>query len=149
MKIKHLSDTEIQQYVLDQSNCEKPKIVHVTSCDDCKARADNYELLFSGLRQQIKPVFTFNLSELVLAQIAHPKPAFSREIFIVYWLALIVITSMVVSCYLFKGYFSALFTGFSTMVLYLAGIAALAILIFQGREIYKKYEQQINTLNSY
>jgi len=148
MKIKHLSDTEIQQYVLDQSNCERPNIEHIASCDDCNAKADNYQLLFSGIQQQTKPAFSFNLSELVLAHLAAPKKVCSWEIFMVYLLAFSVITLMVISCYLlFKGYFSPLFTGFSTMVLYLAGIATLAILIFQSREIYKKYEQQMGTLN--
>lgn len=149
MKIKHLSDTDIQQYILDQPNNERPGVEHIASCDGCKAKADNYQLLFSGIQLQTKPAFNFNLSELVLAQLATPKKEFSLEIFIVYLLTLTVLTSMVISCYLFKGYFSALFTGFSTMVLYLAGIASLAILIFQGREIYRKYEEQMGTLNSY
>ena len=149
MKIRHLSDTEIQQYVLDQSNCERPNIEHIASCDDCNTKADNYQLLFSGIQQQTKPAFNFNLSELLLAQLAAPKKVFTWEIFMVYLLVVTILATMAISYYFFEGYFSALFTGFSTMAFYLAALAAVAILIFQSREIYKKYEQQMGTLNSY
>jgi hypothetical protein len=84
MKYKHLNDDEIQQYVLEKANCADEVIEHIKSCTNCKERAAQYSLLFEGIKQQEKPAFDFNLSELVVAQLpksqhshSYKKPFFS------------------------------------------------------------------------
>jgi len=149
MKIKHLTDIDIQQYVLENTGSEKTVVEHIASCDICRSKAENYQLLFDTIQRQAKPVFDFNLSELVLAQLSQTKPANSSDILTVFIAAFSGISSIFTVCYLYSGYFSNLFAGFSAIVFYLVVIAALSVSIFQGWELYSKYLRQMKTLNSF
>lgn len=66
---EHLSEADIQQYVLERAGCEAAVVHHVELCEDCKARAAVYEVLFAGIGQEPGPVFDFDLAAVVLAQL--------------------------------------------------------------------------------
>ena len=69
MKYLHLTDDEIQQYVLEKANGSDTIIEHIQECTHCKERAEEYSLLFRAIQQQEKPVFDFDLADLVLQQL--------------------------------------------------------------------------------
>ncbi len=79
MKNKHLDDTEIQEYVLQKANCDINIIEHIQHCASCKIHAEQYRLLFDGIKEQEKPGFDFNLAELVMEQLPEPRQKVSGE----------------------------------------------------------------------
>lgn len=142
----HLDDSAVQQYVLDQSGCDNSIIVHIAACESCRAKAAAYQLLFVAIKEQETPTFDFDLPGLVLSQLAKPKPqpVFNSVIII---LLIIAAATLVVTGWLLRDYFLTLFAGISAMVVYLALTIAVTFLLFQGIEMYKKYQKKMAALN--
>jgi hypothetical protein len=143
----HLSDTEIQQFVLDRSHCESHIIDHIQLCDSCKAEADAYGLLFSGIDQQTAPAFDFDLQGLVLSKIERSKPKPFASGMVVFLLVLTGLSFIAVTEWLFGNYFLNMFAGFTSMAVYLTLTVTVTFLIFQGTEMYKKHRKQMDALN--
>lgn len=143
----HLSENDIQQYVSDSLLCEQSIMEHIELCQGCKEKAETYRILFSGIEQQAKPAFDFDLADLVIAQLEKPKRSFSTNSVIAYLLSSIGITAVLISCFLFHEYLSGLFIRYSNLLIYLfLAITAVAFL-FQCIEIHRKYKKQIGVLN--
>jgi len=66
----HLSAEALQQYILDKQGCTPEDIAHVDSCPDCQAQVAAYTLLMAALSQQPAPKFGFDVSAMVLGQLA-------------------------------------------------------------------------------
>ena len=49
---KHLTDEEIQRFLLDGQQSNSKMAEHLQVCNDCKARVDTYELLFAAIAEQ-------------------------------------------------------------------------------------------------
>ena len=143
----HLSDTEIQQFVLDRSNCRTTIIDHIHVCESCKAEADAYGLLFSAIQQQERPAFDFDLPGLVLSQITQPKPKPVPDKVLAFVLILMGVSFIALAGWLFGDYFLDMFTGITSMAIYLTLTVAVTFLLFQGIEMYKKYQKQMDALN--
>jgi len=144
---KHLSEDDIQQYVSDSLLCEQSIIEHIDSCDACKEKAETYQILFSGIEQQAKSAFEFNLADLVLSQLEPSKPKFSWAIFVVYLFVGIGIFAILGFCIFSSKYLSSSFTGTSTLFIYLIAAITVITLLFQGFDIFRKYQKQMNALN--
>jgi hypothetical protein len=157
MTQQHLSDADIQQWVLDKQQCAPEIITHMNICEHCQVKAETYQLLFSEIKQQPKPVFNFDVSELVLPQLSHQSLESSGSRFLYYLIACFAVAAIGVSAYLyriqlnrlFKKYVLDISSGVSKGALYLLITTALTILIFQSIELYKKYQRKINDLNFY
>ena len=143
----HLSDTGIQQFVFDKSNCGSNIIDHINVCDSCKAKAEAYQLLLSAIQQQTTPVFDFDLSSLVLSQIVQPKPKPALSRVFVFLFILTGASSIAVASWLFGDHFLNMFSGITSMAIYLTLTASVTFLFFQGIEMYKKYQKQMDALN--
>lgn len=143
----HLSDTDIQQFVLDRSNCGSHIIDHIQLCGSCKAEADAYGLLFPAIQQQPPPAFDFDLEGLVLSKIERSKPKPFASGMLVFLLILIGLSSIVVTGWLFGYYFLNMFARITSMAVYLTLTVTVTFLIFQGIEMYKKYQKQMDALN--
>ena len=144
---KHLSDTDIQEYILRESDHEMYVIEHLQECRRCKAKTEMYRQLFFAIKAQPKPEFNFDLSEAVLSKITPSK--FSLTFFLVYLLAGAGFTCIGFVFYLFREYVAVLFSGFSAMLLSLMLAATLAILIFQSIDLIRKYDHKMDELNFY
>src|SRR5579871_1206321 len=157
MTDKHLSDADIQQYVLDKSNCDAEIIAHVHSCEYCDAKTETYQLLFSEIKQEPKPVFDFDVSELIIAQLPSEKAQVSKRYPVGYLIACFLAVAVLITGYLnktllhvlFKKYVLNISLGILKLSLYLVVTTALAILIFQSVDLYKKYQQKADDLNFY
>jgi len=145
----HLSEAAIQQYVLDKSYCETDIITHMELCEECMAKTAAYQLLFSEIKGQPRPAFGFDLSGLVLSQIPAAPPERSPGIHPIWFLIPAVAAALGIPFYLFGEGFFAIFSGFPVMMLCLLATSALTIFIFQGVEVYKKYQRKIDALNFY
>lgn len=147
MIAEHLSENELQQYVSDSLHCEQSIREHIKSCYICKEKAETYQILFSGIQQQQKPEFDFNLTDLVIAQLEQPKRSFSTNIVVAYLLSSIGITAVLISCFLFHEYLSGLFIRYSNLLIYLFMAITAVVFLFQCIEICRKYKKQIGVLN--
>ena len=79
MRATHLTDEELQQYVLDRDFGDTGINMHIHSCEQCREKAEGYRLLVTGLRNQPAESFDFSLTEIVMQQLPVPSPAVNRE----------------------------------------------------------------------
>lgn len=79
MTSKHLSEEEIQQWALDKTKCGTEVIAHMHDCENCRAGAETYHLLFAEIKQMPNPVFDFNVPGLVLQVKGEPVAATSSS----------------------------------------------------------------------
>ena len=147
MIAEHLSENDIQQYASDSLHCEQSIMEHFNSCHICKEKAETYQILFSGIQQQRKPEFDFNLADLVIAQLEKPKRSFSTNNVVTYLLSSIGIMAVLISCFLFHEYLSGLFIRYSNLLIYLFMATIAVVFLFQCIEICRKYKKQIGVLN--
>ena len=147
MITKHISDTDIQQYILDKENCEINIIDHVKMCKDCKTKAELYQQLFKEIKEQTKPAFDFNLTYLVLSQITKPRAKFSSTIFFVYLLAFAGIGLIIISFYFLREHISKRSSDVSPFFMDSMIIISATILVFQGIDVYRQYRKKMNILN--
>ncbi|MEB2774688.1 hypothetical protein SYJ56_05190 [Algoriphagus sp. D3-2-R+10] len=147
MTAEHLSDNDIQLYVLDKINCTDTIIEHVDMCPSCKAKADTYQLLFSVIKQQSKPTFEFEFSGLVLSRLTDQEPANSKATSLFWPIAFIGVCSICVTGYLFGQHLINMFLSVSAISMYLVFTAAITLICFQGIEMINKYKRKINKLD--
>ncbi len=144
---KHLSEIDIQQYVLDKTNCGDDIIAHMHDCERCKIKAATYQLLFAEIKQQPKPSFDFNLSALVLEQLPQAKPVPSFQKYFVLALASIVAFAIILPAYLFRIYIAYIFAGMYSSFIYALIIITVIIIIFNAVGMYKKHQKRMSLLN--
>lgn len=144
---RHLSDTEFQIFTSEPSLCNESIAKHIESCDSCREQAKVYQVLFSAIEQRARPAFDFDLSALVISQLEPAKPKFSWEIFMVYLFAFAGVAAILFSGILFQEYCSSLFSGSSTIFLYMFIAISLITILFQGFEMFRKYQKQMDALN--
>ena len=147
MIAEHLSEEELQQYIPDPEACAGSVIEHLGSCEACMGRAKTYQLLYAGIRQQPKPVFEFDLAELVITRLQQPIPFHSFYSRGIYHYLLIGLTCVLALSFLFHEYLAGLFIRYSNLLLYLFIATTSIVLLFQCIEIYGKYRKQIRVLN--
>ena len=141
----HLSEEEIQQYAVDKKASVPHLIAHMEVCADCQAKVQTYTQLFEAIRLQEKPAFDFDLSELLMPQLAKPKFAFND--FLGYLTVFLMGLSTIVAVFVFRKYLANIFTGVMPMFIYLILLTGLAVIVFQVAEMFRKYQKQISTLN--
>jgi hypothetical protein len=149
----HLSAEELQQYILDRAACTREDIAHLDGCPDCQAQVAAYGLLMEGLRQQPVPVFSFDVSAMMMQRLAESpeagrRPA-ERRVERPTWLAtaalILVVTA--VPAWLFRKSAYYVFTDISAVFLYLILAAAGVFVLLSVLHLIKRYQQIINIIN--
>lgn len=148
MLTKHLTDDEIQQYVVDRQDCEMKIVEHIHICGECKLKAEIYQSLVTGIKQQPQPIFNFDLSELVVQQLPSPNEKASDRL-LLRLLLLIGITVIGTGVYFFEDSFVYLFKGVAAILIYLIIITAVTVCIGLFIDMYKKYNKEMKLLDSY
>jgi len=147
MKLNHVGDKAIQQYALDEASCDMAAINHISTCESCKAKAKAYQLLFTEIQEQPIPVFDFDATQLILAQLPQAKPAFEWSGLEQYLVPSIIATVVIVALYIFRQYFLTMLSGMASYIVYTIVAAMITIITFKVYEMYKKYQRQLNELN--
>lgn len=147
MKALHLTDEEIQEYVLDSSTSNHAIIEHASSCEECKTRITDYQLLFAGIKQQPKPAFDFNLADLVVAQLPSHGPKAVSDNYFVYIVVLAAIILGGLVLYYFRNYIVSLFTGIVPLFIYLTLTTVITLSIILSLDMYKTYQRKMRSLN--
>ena len=147
MKNIHLTDEEIQQYVLDAHTCSEVLLKHIKHCEHCQQQALHYQLLFEGIEAQEKVVFNFDLTSLVMEQLPQTKPAYDKQL--IYALAATIVTMIGATGFVFGNSLISLFAYVQPILVGLVIITAIGLAVFLGIDMYQKYKAQIKTLSLY
>jgi len=148
MVIKHLTDDEVQQYVVDKQHCEVRIVEHIHSCELCSAKVEVYQLMIKGIKQQPQPSFDFDLSKMVLQQLSSPASKVSNDKLLVWLFVSTGIAFLGGAIYFFQNYFD-LFEGLKTIFIYLIAITAVTVFVYLFIDMYKKYRQRMKVLDLY
>jgi len=148
MVTKHLTDDEVQQYVVDRQHCEMKIAEHIHICGECKLKAEIYQSLVTGIKQQSQPNFNFDLSALVVQQLPSAKEKASDRL-LLRLLLFIGIAVMGIGVYFFEGSFVYLFKGVAAILIYLIVITAVTVCVGLFIDMYKKYHNEMKLLDSY
>jgi len=147
MNTQHLSEMDIQQYAADKANCGADMILHVESCEKCRAAAAVYRQLFAAVREQPPAAFDFDLPALVVSRLPAarpPSPAGSR---LLYLLAIAVLGCIGIPLYLFRETLLKMYAGILPMAIYLIILPIAVIFIFQCLELYRNHQKRMDALN--
>ena len=148
MVIKHLTDNEVQQYVVDKQHCEVEIVEHIHFCEVCSAKVEVYQMMIKGIKQQPQPAFDFDLSKMVLQQLPSPVTKVSNDKLFVWLFVSTGIIFIGGSLYFFQSYFD-LFESMRTISIYLIAITAITILAYLFIDMYNKYRQGMKVLDLY
>lgn len=149
MTNKHLNDAEIQQYVLQKANCDIDNTEHIQHCTNCKIKAEQYSLLFEGIKHQEKPVFDFNLTDLVIAKLPKAQHKVSSGKSFSYFFIFIATFFVCIVFYLFGNNLLNLFRGLAPILFGLIITTVTCLLIILCIDMYRKYQTQMKALNFY
>lgn len=148
MVTKHLTDDEVQQYVVDKQNCEMKIVEHIHLCGECILKAEIYQSLVTGIKEQPQPAFNFDLSKLVVQQLPSAKETASDGL-LLRLLLFIGVALIGTGAYFFEGSFVYLFKGVAAILVYLIIITAVTVCIGLFIDMYKKYNNEMKLLDSY
>ena len=149
MTNKHLDDDEIQQYVLQKAECNIDIVKHMQNCETCTMKAAQYNLLFEGIKQQEKPVFDFNLADLVIEQLPESGYKVSSDKLFSYFILFISVFSLCIIFYFFRDGLLSLFKGITPILVALIIITVICLFAILFIDMYKKYQTRMKTLNFY
>jgi hypothetical protein len=149
MTNKHLNNDEIQQYVLQKAECDVDIMEHIQHCTICKMKAAQYNLLFEGIKQQEKPVFDFNLADLVIDQLPKAQHKVSYERSFSYFIIFIAVVLGCIVFYLFGNNLLSLFRGITPILVGLIITTVTSFLVFLCIDMYRKYQTRMDALNFY
>jgi len=148
MVIKHLTDDEVQRYVVDKQHCEVKIVEHIHYCEVCRTKIEVYQLLITGIKQQSQPAFDFDLSKMVLQQLSSSKTSIANDNALIWIFGFMAIAFLGGAIYFFQSYFD-LFEGIKTIFIYLIAITAITVLVYLLIDLYKKYQKEMKVLDLY
>ncbi len=147
MNTPHFSEMEIQQYAVDPAISLTTMRSHLDSCAQCQARVREYQQLFVSLRELPKSVFAADFSTRVMQELPQVSSKSPAGRVYVYGISFVSVTAFLVCLYQFRKYLIRFFSGILPITMYLILIMALLILIFQGLEMFRRYQKQMQLLN--
>ncbi|MDY8137058.1 hypothetical protein [Aquimarina sp. 2201CG5-10] len=147
MKTIHVSDYDIQQFTFDLSECEAEVVKHINSCEICKRRVEEYQLLSNTIKSQPDPIFEFNLSDQVLEQLEISPEKESTYGYFIYVLIVLSI-GVVTSClFYFKEIFIDLFKSTAAISTYLIISVTVLISLVMVFDMFRSFNKKIDLLN--
>jgi len=146
MSTSHISEMEIQQYVLDKTICGAGVVEHLSACDACRMKAENYLLLFSALREADRPVAEFDVAGTVLAALpewpvlSRQKGSIALSDRFVYVIAFAAFGFLGVMVWLFRRDLFGALDSLTTVAVLVLLIPVIGVLFWQCYDWYKKYK---------
>ena len=146
---EHPSEAALQQFAFGDSENDLWIRNHISSCEACSATAAEYQLLFSTLQQQEKPVFDFDPGGLVLQKIQAKKSIPSNDNLVFYTIGFAVIVIPAAAFYWYRDFLYAVFLKFDSLFIALLTTTATLTMIFLLMDIYTSYQRKIKALDFY
>lgn len=147
MVIKHLTDDEVQQYVVDKQYCETRIVEHFHLCEECRSKVEVYQLLITGIKQQPQPAFDFDLSKSVLQRLPAQKTKTANDSLLIWLIIFTGISFTGGGLYFFRNYFKYFFEGIETILGFLIVVTALTVLAGLYIDMHKKYRKEMKVLD--
>jgi hypothetical protein len=149
MKDRHLSDSEIQEYLLQENKLVADISEHLQECEICRSTAEQYKHIIEAVWRQEKAIFDFGLDELVMKQLPQKSEALSLKKSIIYSLLLVSFPVGALILFLLCTSLSVLLAGTLQIFVYLIITAVISLMLFQGFDSWYRFKKQMNILNSY
>lgn len=149
MVTKHLTDEEIQLFAIDKNSCEVSVTEHIHVCQECKTKVEVYQSLITGIKQQPIPSFSYDLSELVMKQLAMPQPKPTNDKLFTWIVVFICIGFASIIFYYFQSYLTSIFEGVTTIFIYMMAISAITVIALLVADMYKKFKKEMKILDLY
>ena len=146
--VKHLTDDEVQQFIIDKQ-CDIKIVEHIHTCRQCKIKVEVYQSLIAGIKQQPQPVFDFDLSASVLTQLPGVQPKIASDKLVTWILVFGSIAFLAGGAYYFRSYIASMFEGVTTILIYLIAISAITVIAAMVFDMYKKYQKEMKVLDLY
>jgi cell division protein FtsL len=146
MTTLHLTENEIQEHIFNNIS-KADTINHIQQCKQCSLKVAQYKMMFEVIKQQSKPAFDFNITQLVMEQLPVAKEKTLLEKHFVYFIAGAVLLMLALLIYSIKNYLANITIGLQPVLVSLITTTALIISIFLIVDMYKKFKSQMNTLN--
>jgi hypothetical protein len=144
---EHVTDSEIQLFVLEGEKCDVRIVKHIKHCSQCTIKAAEYKMLFEGIVQQEKPAFDFSLADLAIEQLPQSQLREGFDKWFIYIIVLIVIPFMSTAFYLFKNALLNIAWKISSALTGLIITTVACIAVFLLTDMYRKYQKQMNAIN--
>ena len=147
--VKHLTDDEVQLFVIDQQHCETRIVDHIHACKECKLKVGVYRTLITAIKQQPQPVFDFDLSASVVKQLPAAQTKTAGERSIVWALLFVSVGFLAGGAYYFRRYIASMFEGMAEILIYLIAISVVTVIAALVFDMYKKYQKEMKVLDLY
>ncbi len=141
MITKHLGDTEIQNYALQDGNYDADVTTHVTQCSVCRQKVMEYQQLFKGIEAQDTAEFDFDLAEVV-AQAIKPKRRFSLFIYFPVVLALALLT------FVFYQFALSGVNIITDPIIAVSCLTTIMVIVVQNAGLFKNHQKAMDLLNA-
>lgn len=143
MTSPHLSERDLQAAAQSAARLPAPQAAHLRGCRLCQGRVATYQRLFGAVAQLPPPIFDFDLSARVLAQLPRARPAFP---WVLGGVAALVLGVVVAFLALFGGALGQALQGLSTGVG--VGLAVVAGFLVAGQclELLARHRRQMRLL---
>jgi len=149
MTSEHPSEAMLQQFALNARECSKETATHIEQCKSCQADVAIYQLMFSEIKQQPQPAFDFDVTGVVMPQVQALKKSPVKDSFSTNFITVAICCIAVVPLYLFRRNILFIFSGISSLFIYVSVACTIAILAYSIFKMYKRYQQKMQAINFY
>jgi uncharacterized membrane protein len=146
MKTDHLSDSKIQQFTFDKSECKKDAVEHLSSCSLCKQRVEDYLFLSASIENIPNPILGFDLSKKVITQLETASKKKTLLDYLVYSLIMLSMAVVGFCIAYFSSVFINWFKGKSTVSMAFIICIAISILMILIIDIMKSHSRKMKML---
>jgi hypothetical protein len=143
MTTPHVSDDDIQQYVLDSSMCSESACKHIESCARCNDARVVYESVIMQVKTAPRPSFDFDVYAVVSKRLPQRSSGLGWTIISV------VAMVMTVTVFVFirgQQYLLGILPSVPIILLQLIGVAVFTAMIFQLIETFRDYQRKMKGL---
>jgi hypothetical protein len=143
----HLSDSDIQLFVLAEKVYSFEEQEHYNSCIACQEKATVYSDLFAEIKQQKSPAFDFDLAGMVLKKlpVQHSKSRFDDYLVICIVAASLFLAGF--TSYFFRTFLTGIFVGTEPMTILLILTTVVSILAVICSEMILRFHNQMKGIN--
>lgn len=146
MRTNHLSETEIQNYVLGMSDSTRDERAHVERCKSCTQNIQLYSAVFEGIAQQAYPAFEFNVQDLVMTQLVPvKKKPVSLHLF-AYGIGMIVMIIVGSVIFLFGSELISLPGSATSIGIHLVEATLGSVFLFLAYDVYRRFTRGMKEL---
>jgi hypothetical protein len=139
----HLTDDEIQQFVLNKNFGNTYTQQHIVTCKTCKAAAANYATLFKAIEEVPKPILEFDVVNLVMPALPKPKHSTIRGDYVMQVVLMTAIGVLCIPVYMYKKDLIRVFENMASVLIALIVLPVIAILLLQLYAAYEVYKKQM------